>query len=172
MSHTIKSGDFGIQAKVNNTIRALKPFTENKGINLSCNFKNDISNFPLSLLKDLIIVNSIQIQAVLILLIGNATNSQCREISVEVDLLPSANQKTNYRILQLIVFDNGIGISAEKVKKINNELRNLHIKSYAVLESELQLVKRFIHDITGKIKLESQQDKYTAFTCSIPIEVR
>ncbi|WP_252831306.1 ATP-binding protein [Orientia tsutsugamushi] len=102
----------------------------------------------------------------------NATNSKCSEISVEVDLLPSTNQKTNYRILQLIVFDNGIGISAEKVKKINNELRNLHIKSYAVLESELQLVKRFIHDITGKIKLESQQDKYTAFTCSIPIEVR
>ncbi|KJW06556.1 hypothetical protein OTUT144_1405 [Orientia tsutsugamushi str. UT144] len=39
MSHTIKSGDFGIQAKVNNTIRVLNPFTENKGINLSCNFK-------------------------------------------------------------------------------------------------------------------------------------
>ncbi|WP_354666727.1 ATP-binding protein [Orientia tsutsugamushi] len=115
---------------------------------------------------------STQIQKVLTLLICNATNSKCSEISVEVDLLPSTNQKTNYRILQLIVFDNGIGISAEKVKKINNELRNLHIKSYAVLGSELQLVKRFIHDITGKIKLESQQDKYTAFTCSIPIEVR
>ncbi|SPR03512.1 ATP-binding protein [Orientia tsutsugamushi str. Gilliam] len=164
MSHTIKSGDFGIQEKVNSTIISLKPFTENKGINLSCNFKNDI--------KDLIIVNSFQIQKVLTLLIGNATNSKCSEVSVEVDLLPSTNQKTNYRILQLIVRNNGIGISAEKVKKINNELRNLHIKSYAVLESELQLVKRFIHDITGNIKLESQQDKYTAFTCSIPIEVR
>ncbi|WP_371223351.1 ATP-binding protein [Orientia tsutsugamushi] len=164
MSHTIKSGDFGIQSKVNNTIRALKPFTENKGINLSCNFKNDI--------KDLIIVNSFQIQKVLTLLIGNATNSKCSEISVEVDLLPSTNQKTNYRILQLIVRNNGIGILAEKVKKINNELRNLHIKSYAVLGSELLLVKRFIHDITGKIKLESQQDQYIAFTCSIPIEVR
>ncbi|SPP24878.1 ATP-binding protein [Orientia tsutsugamushi] len=164
MSHTIKSGDFGIQAKVNSSIRALKPFTENKGINLSCNFKNDI--------KDLIIVNSTQIQKVLTLLICNATNSNCSEISVEVDLLPSTNQKTNYRILQLIVRNNGIGISAKKVKKINNELRNLHIKSYAVLGSELQLVKRFIHDITGKIKLESNQDQYTAFTCSIPIEVR
>ncbi|WP_371222908.1 ATP-binding protein [Orientia tsutsugamushi] len=164
MSHTIKSGDFGIQSKVNNTIRALKPFTENKGINLSCNFKNDI--------KDLIIVNSTQIQKLLTLLICNATNSKCSEISVEVDLLPSTNQKTNYRILQLIVRNNGIGILAEKVKKINNELRNLHIKSYAVLGSELLLVKRFIHDITGKIKLESQQDQYIAFTCSIPIEVR
>ncbi|KJW06557.1 histidine kinase-, DNA gyrase B-, and HSP90-like ATPase family protein [Orientia tsutsugamushi str. UT144] len=87
-------------------------------------------------------------------------------------MLPSTNQKTNYRILQLIVRNNGIGISAEKVKKINNELRNLHIKSYAVLESELLLVKPFIHEITGKIKLESKQDQYTAFTCSIPIEVR
>ncbi|QES96228.1 ATP-binding protein [Orientia tsutsugamushi] len=164
MSHTIKSGDFGIQAKVNSTIIALKPFTENKGINLSCNFKNDI--------KDLIIVNSTQIQKVLTLLICNATNSKCSEISVEVDLLPSTNKKTNYRILQLIVSNNGIGISAEKVKKINNELRNLHIKSYAVLGSELLLVKPFIHEMTGKIKLESQQDKYTAFTCSIPIEVR
>ncbi|KJV70230.1 ATP-binding protein [Orientia tsutsugamushi] len=118
------------------------------------------------------IVNSTQIQAVLTLLICNATNSKCSEISVKVDLLPSANQKTNYRILQLIVFDNGIGISAEKVKKINNELRNLHIKSYTVLGSELLLVKPFIHEMTGKIKLESKQDKYTAFTCSIPIEVR
>ncbi|BAG40269.1 hypothetical protein [Orientia tsutsugamushi] len=98
MSHTIQSGDFGIQAKVNSTIRALKPFTENKGINLSCNFKNDI--------KDLIIVNSIQIQAVLTLLICNAINSKCSEISVEIDLLASTNQKTNHRILLLIVHDN------------------------------------------------------------------
>ncbi|WP_041621047.1 ATP-binding protein [Orientia tsutsugamushi] len=154
---------FWYSGKSKCNIRALKPFTENKGINLSCNFKNDI--------KDLIIVNSIQIQAVLTLLICNATNSKCSEISVEVDLLPSTNQKTNYRILQLIVRNNGIGISAEKVKKINNELRNLHIKSYAVLGSELLLVKQFIHEITGKIKLESKQGKYTAFTYSIPIEV-
>ncbi|KJV87827.1 HD domain-containing protein [Orientia tsutsugamushi] len=148
MSHTIKSGDFGIQAKVNNTIRALKPFTENKGINLSCNFKNDI--------KDLIIVNSIQIQAILTLLVVNATNSKCREISVEVDLLPSTNQKTNYRILQLIVFDNGIGISAEKVKKINNELRNLHIKSYAVLGTDT-IITAILHDVIEDTKLTKEK---------------
>ncbi|WP_371218552.1 hypothetical protein ACA350_09140 [Orientia tsutsugamushi] len=47
------------------------------------------------------IVNSIQIQAVLTLLIGNAINSKCSEISVEVDLLASTNQKTNHRILLL-----------------------------------------------------------------------
>ncbi|WP_258231075.1 hypothetical protein [Orientia tsutsugamushi] len=52
------------------------------------------------------IVNSTQIQAVLTLLICNATNSKCSKISVEVDLLPSTNKKTNYRILQLIVRNN------------------------------------------------------------------
>ncbi|KJW03962.1 hypothetical protein OTSSIDO_0310 [Orientia tsutsugamushi str. Sido] len=58
------------------------------------------------------------------------------------------------------------------MKKINNELRNLHIKSYAVLESELLLVKQFIHEMTGKIKLESNQDQYTALTCSIPCMIK
>ncbi|WP_371218553.1 hypothetical protein ACA350_11540 [Orientia tsutsugamushi] len=49
-----KSGDFGIQAKVNSTIRALKPFTENKGINLSCNFKNDIKDLIIRHLSKLV----------------------------------------------------------------------------------------------------------------------
>ncbi|WP_041621331.1 hypothetical protein [Orientia tsutsugamushi] len=104
---------FWYSGKSKCNIRALKPFTENKGINLSCNFKNDI--------KDLIIVNSIQIQAVLTLLICNATNSKCSEISVEVDLLASTNQKTNHRILLLIVHDNGIEISTEQWNNMMTE---------------------------------------------------
>ncbi len=92
--------------------------------------------------------------------------------------------------LQFIVHDTGIGMSEEQQQYIYRQLNGLDSSAFSNstskasgeelatdsnLESTLELglglslVKQFIGDLNGKIKLSSQQGKGTTFTLQVPV---
>lgn len=92
--------------------------------------------------------------------------------------------------LQFIVHDTGIGMSEEQQQYIYKQLNGLDSSAFSNLTSKasgeelatdsnsestlelglgLSLVKQFIGDLNGKIKLSSQQGKGTTFTLQVPV---
>lgn len=106
----------------------------------------------------------------------------------------SDHAANNSAMLQIIVHDTGIGMSEETRRYLYQQLTSLDSTSAteeegayredATTDSEsaiklgsvklgfgLSLVKKFIHELQGKIELSSKEGKNTTFTLKIPVKV-
>lgn len=181
------SRKFNPETLVNNVIDKLMLSSKNKGIRFANNFTKDIPT--------IIIGDGYRLEAILTQLITNAIKyTEQGGITLTTYFFPEGtkilqeDREYNSRntvdaqkvkdILQLIVHDTGVGMSEKQRQSIYQQLNGLKASdkelatdsnSESTLGLGLSLVKQFIHEIKGKIDVNSRQGKSTTFTLQIPV---
>ncbi|WP_375318960.1 sensor histidine kinase [Candidatus Tisiphia endosymbiont of Oplodontha viridula] len=185
------SRKFNPEALVNNVINKLMLSSKNKGIRFANNFTKDIPT--------IIIGDGYRLEAILTQLITNAIKyTEQGGITLTTYFFPGGtktlqkDREYNSRntidaekvkdILQLIVHDTGVGMSEKQRQSIYQQLNGLEAsddelatdsnsESNLELGLGLSLVKQFIHEINGKIDVNSRHGKSTTFTLQIPVKL-
>ena len=163
-SHTLPVYEFrfNLQELVDSVVTLVKPAAEAKQLPLQVQFDECI---PLELIGD-----SKRLQRILLNLLTNAIRfTHQGMVTVTVKLIRQNRQQV---IIQLIVQDTGIGIPVDKQAVIFTRFSRLNPAYQGVYPGSglgLALVKRFISDLEGEIEVESEDNKGSAFTCSIPL---
>lgn len=183
------SKEFDFRKLLNRVITTLKPPSDHKGIRLAEHTHHET--------PEVIIGDSYRL--VLRHLVTNSINfarkdSFCGVTSQlffprVIESNESSNAANNSAMLQIIVHDTGIGMPEETRAYLYQQLTNLDSTSAtdeeaidreeATIDTEslvklgfgLKLVKRFIHELQGKIELSSKEGKSTTFTLQISVKV-
>jgi signal transduction histidine kinase/ActR/RegA family two-component response regulator len=149
---------FDLRKLIKQTVNTLYNKLQEKQIKIKYNISPDIPN--------VLIGDTVRLNQILINLLGNSikftNNNGLIKLTVTVSNIDDDNVKLIFK-----VEDNGIGISNDKLKDI--------FKSFTQAESDttrkyggtglgLSIVKQLIELQDGKITVESEKDKGTAFT--------
>ncbi|HEY6391168.1 MAG TPA: response regulator [Bryobacteraceae bacterium] len=159
--------EFQPRENIEETIRALALSAHQKGLELVCDIDRSV---PGVLLGD-----ALRIRQVLVNLIGNAIKfTQRGEVVVTVDAKPrQAGIKSDLE-LTFSVRDTGIGISQEKHNTIFQaftQADNSTTRNYGGTGLGLTISKRLVEMMGGRIWMESQFQRGSIFSFTIPVTV-
>lgn len=134
---------------------------KNKSIELKCNVKeNLIGN-----------IDEQKLEKILWNLLSNALKFTPRGGSIQITADEYSTSKMRH--LNLVVKDNGIGISKEDIDKIYDRFYQVHSSKNENKEGTgigLSIVKELIEFHKGKIEVDSELGKGTSFSIHIPID--
>lgn len=156
---------FKLKQLVEDIIKTETPFIKKQNLQLNLNYEETIPQWLIS--------DKLRISRILLNLIGNAikfTNQGTVTIQVKKDRWIDDNNL----YLKLIVKDTGIGIPKDKQEIIYERFARLTESDRDQLDGYglgLSIVRQFINELKGKIKLISERNKGTTFICTIPFEV-
>lgn len=163
-SHPVVYKKFSIKDVISGVVGIMQAQIYQKKLKLITKYSKD---FPETVCSD-----QLRIHRILLNLISNAIKfTEAGHIIVDASLV---NIDNNIVIIQLIIEDTGIGIPNDKFDYIFenfNKLSSSYNGIYKGYGLGLQIVKQFIDDINGKVKIESEQGKGTKFTCTIPCKI-
>lgn len=111
-----------------------------------------------------------QLKRVLVNLLGNAYKFTLEEGTIIVTIQKGEKYP---RMLEIVVADNGIGISRKDQKMIfekYNQAKNLFQKKYNSTGLGLSIVKKIVTKLGGHVWLKSTQHKGSVFTFALPIK--
>ncbi|MDF2867626.1 MAG: arcB 2 [Gammaproteobacteria bacterium] len=117
------------------------------------------------LVPEFIVTDKMRLQRILLNLIGNAVKFT---ESGSIDLGIALEDK---HTLKLVVRDTGIGIPEHKFNFIFENFTRISLSDrskYSGAGLGLYIVKKFINDIGGSIKVESKLNEGSSFTCYVP----
>ncbi len=143
-----------------------KPAAKSKGLNLIIDYPDAV---PAILIGD-----EFRIYRILLNLISNAikfTEKGCVKVSIKELKRDEEKRET---ILQFIVKDTGIGIPKDKQTYIFEKFSRLNQSNrgkYKGLGLGLRIVKEFIGDLNGGIKVSSNVGIGATFVCTIPFKL-
>jgi two-component system aerobic respiration control sensor histidine kinase ArcB len=153
---------FSISALIKSVIDMETPFAQAKGFKLI----TDIS----SKIPDMIISDPDRLKGILINLVSNSIKfTQQGFVKIEVVLVKK--DKKNL-VLNFSVQDTGVGISHEKHHFISEDFFrvNPHQQGlYPGFGLGFPVIKKFINELQGEIKIESSVGKGTTFSFTIPV---
>jgi two-component system, OmpR family, aerobic respiration control sensor histidine kinase ArcB len=166
---SLEAGDVAIKhdsvdiRKLFQGIRELyEPLMHQKNIYLRINIADAV---PATVVTD-----PMRIQRVLLNLIGNAlkfTKEGGVTVSADVE-----HESATKKYLLLSVADTGIGMPADKLELIFEKfvrLASAYEGVYPGTGLGLGIVKKFVEELGGLVKVESQEGKGTTFTCKLPL---
>lgn len=149
----------------NNIVALEAPVVQKKGIKLLARCDK---NIPAALLSD-----KHRVQRILINLVGNAIKfTEKGSVKINVRLAKRISNKNI--ILRISVKDTGIGIPKNKQKIIYERFFRIipsDPDKYKGSGLGLSIVKQFVSELEGEIKVKSQRGKGTEFICDLPLQV-
>ncbi len=154
---------FNVYELIENNFMLLRPAIKNHGIKLNLNYPE---NLPIYFIGNRLFINRI-----LMNLLGNAVKfTDAGEISV----LVSEEKEEEDRVwFNIAVKDSGIGIPSDKFDEIFEHFSRLTPAYQGIYEGSgmgLFTVKRYLEELGGKIHVESEVGKGSAFTVSLPLK--
>ena len=141
---------------------------------------NEISRKQLHLHQDFclqypnVICDAMKVREIIMNLLSNAVKytPDGGDIILHIDELPSA--QNDYTILHIIIKDSGIGISPEYLPHLFEAFSKERDSSECGIIGSglgLRIVKSFVDLMNGEIHVDSEPNKGTQFTVSIPLRI-
>lgn len=153
---SIEKVSFNFKDLIENTCKPLEPNAENKGIELNWDVEESLDNNYVS--------DPYRLKQILTNLISNAIKFT-QEGSVEV------MAKIESENIIVSVIDTGIGIAKNKQKAVFKEFTQAHSgieKKFGGTGLGLTIAKKMLRLLDGKITLDSEENKGSIFTITIP----
>ncbi|MBU1629332.1 MAG: hypothetical protein KKH06_04560, partial [Gammaproteobacteria bacterium] len=157
---------FSVRQLVENLQFLEEPAAQAKGLNLTMDYPHA--------LPDILIGDEFRMYRILINLVSNAikfTEKGSVELRVR-EIKKDLNKKEI--LLRFIVKDTGIGIPQDKqeiIFEMFSKLTPSNTGRYQGFGLGLKLVKEFVKDLGGTIKVESAPSKGAIFICTIPFRL-
>lgn len=153
-------------AFIEQIVSSFRSLADNKGISIS--FKSRQENFYTSFDTD-------KLDKILFNLLSNAVKFTPRlgNINVVIDVLEDDNLALDKKVLEIRVIDSGIGIAEEDRSKIFDRFYKVDQPGESMIPGSgigLSLVKEYVGLYRGRIKVESEPGKGSAFIVKIPFE--
>jgi PAS domain S-box-containing protein len=154
---------FNLYELIQNNFMLLRPAIKNQGIALNYNFPSEIPHYFTG--------NRLLINRIFMNLLGNAvkfTNSG----EIFLSVIPVKNEE-HLIWLDIVVKDTGIGIPEDKFEEIFDHFSRLTPAYQGIYQGSgmgLYTVKRYLEELGGKIRVESEVGKGSTFTVSLPIK--
>jgi len=143
-----------------------EPAAKSKGLNL-------ILDYPKAV-PEILIGDEFRIYRILLNLVSNAIKfTEKGYVKVSVKKLKSDKEKREI-IFQFVIKDTGIGIPKDKQTYIFEKFSRLSPSNrvkYKGLGLGLRIVKEFVNDLNGDIKVSSKVKVGSAFICTIPFKL-
>lgn len=159
----IKCYPFNLFDLISRVISLLMATAKNKNLALNIHYHKEL---PHNFIGD-----EIRIHRILLNLISNAIKFTAEgQITITVELLKET-EDTSW--INLIVKDTGIGVPADKVDIIFERFSRVSSSYKGQYEGAglgLYIAKTFINDLGGEIKIKSEENIGTIFTCTIPFK--
>lgn len=152
----IEKVSFNFKDLIESTCKPLEPNAENKGIELNWDVEDVLDNNYVS--------DPYRLKQILTNLISNAIKFT-QEGSVEV------SAKIEDGDIEVSVLDTGIGIAKSKQKAVFKEFTQAHSgieKKFGGTGLGLTIAKKMLRLLDGKITLDSEENKGSIFTITIP----
>lgn len=152
----IEKVSFNFKDLIESTCKPLEPNAENKGIELNWDVEDVLDNNYVS--------DPYRLKQILTNLISNAIKFT-QEGSVEV------SAKIEDGNIEVSVLDTGIGIAKNKQKAVFKEFTQAHSgieKKFGGTGLGLTIAKKMLRLLDGKITLDSEENKGSIFTITIP----
>jgi len=152
----IEKVSFNFRDLIESTCKPLEPNAENKGIELNWDVEDVLDNNYVS--------DPYRMKQILTNLISNAIKFT-QEGSVEV------SAKIEDGNIEVSVLDTGIGIAKNKQKAVFKEFTQAHSgieKKFGGTGLGLTIAKKMLRLLDGKITLDSEENKGSIFTITIP----
>lgn len=152
----IEKVSFNFKDLIESTCKPLEPNAENKGIELNWDVEE--------VLDDNFVSDPYRLKQILTNLISNAIKFT-QEGSVEV------HAKVESETIVVSVIDTGIGIAKNKQKAVFKEFTQAHAgieKKFGGTGLGLTIAKRMLYLLDGDIVLDSEENKGSIFTITIP----
>ncbi|MFC6096903.1 ATP-binding protein [Flavobacterium qiangtangense] len=152
----IEKVSFNFKDLIESTCKPLEPNAENKGIELNWDVEDVLDNNYVS--------DPYRLKQILTNLISNAIKFT-QEGSVEV------SAKIENGNIEVSVLDTGIGIAKNKQKAVFKEFTQAHSgieKKFGGTGLGLTIAKKMLRLLDGKITLDSEENKGSIFTITIP----
>lgn len=154
---------FDPQEVVNHVVRIMQPRAEEKGLELTLNFDNDIAHVLMG--------DPHRINQVLLNMISNAVKfTEKGGVTLSCKL---QRQAKNNQVLEFSIRDTGIGISEEYLdhvfEKFTQEDRTT-ARKYGGTGLGMAITKELVELMDGQVKVYSKKDVGTEILISIPFE--
>jgi signal transduction histidine kinase/ActR/RegA family two-component response regulator len=152
--------NFDLRESLESTLRILAPRAKEKGLELMCNIAPDVA--------EMVEGDSIRLRQIVTNLVGNAIKfTEKGEVSLKVRAERSEGE---YRLLQFVVSDTGIGVPPEKQKLIFDpfsQADNSTTRRYGGTGLGLTITARLVTMMGGKIWIESEVGRGSHFHFTI-----
>lgn len=149
---------------IQNAVDAFKATCDAKGLELLCDYPDRLQGVFIS-------SDGLRLRQVLFNLISNSVKyTKQGKIRIEFDLIEN---KPNPHILQISVFDTGIGIPKHKLSKVFQEYSQVHSDNTYAENSTglgLSLVQELVSALSGSCGVNSTEGIGSHFWCRISVE--
>lgn len=163
-SYPITIAQFSLQALIQDIITMMHASIHQKGLELIYNYSDAL---PINFLGD-----RLRIHRILLNIVSNSlkfTSSGSIKIAASIEDLTSDSIT-----VKLSVADTGIGIPEDKFEAIFEKFTRLELAHQGIYNGTglgLGIVKQYLTDIGGSIKVESKLEEGSTFTCYIPLRI-
>lgn len=155
---------FSIQNVVQQVAELMMAEIKYKNLELKLNVASNIPFF--------IIGDKLGVHRILLNLLGNAVKFTARGyVRINVEIFKKEKNKV---VLKILVEDTGIGIPEDKYQIIFERFSRLTASyegHYPGSGVGLYMVKQFVEEMNGQIRVSSEIGKGTTFTCLLPFQV-
>jgi len=156
------SKPFSISALIQSVVEIQLPFANAKGLRLLTVISSKI--------PEKVISDPDRLKGILINLVNNALKFTSQgHVKISVDLI---KKKSLQRYLEFSVEDTGIGLTPGKQYFINEKFFHTNSSSNGPLSGfglGFPVVKKFVSDLHGEIKIKSEEGKGTMITFTVPM---
>ena len=163
--------EFSLAELLGRTVKALAPRAADKGLRLECADERDHRNAINGDLPDELVGDSTRLGQVLLNLVGNAVKFTAQgSVTVEVE---AERQSQDSLVLHFVVADTGIGISADKQKRIFESFHQADgsiTRRFGGTGLGLSISNELVYLMGGRIWLESEQELGSRFHFTVELE--
>lgn len=163
-NHAVTFEKFSLPAVVQEIVAIMRTGIRQKGLNLVYEYPKDI---PQNYIGD-----RLRMHRILLNIASNSLKFTDKGvIAIEVGLHEIYG---NDIVIKLAIMDTGIGIPEDKFDAIFEKFTRLGLSHQGLYKGTglgLGIVKQYLNDLKGTIKVQSKLGKGTTFTCFIPLKI-
>lgn len=163
-SHPVQHDHMHVRDLINRVMVVGTPIAKQKHIQLTHAIASDV--------PETVYCDEYRLYRILINLVGNAIKfTEDGSVKLKVSL---EKTETNQIALQFTISDTGIGIPKDKLDYIFLRFSRITPSNrgkYPGLGLGLKIVEQFVYELNGKISIDSELDRGTIVSVSLPIEL-